>query len=58
MTKFLQKSFSVYANYAYVPKCEQCGQESIVFFQSVEGKVCQNCYNENKLKRLQRKLEQ
>jgi len=58
MTKFMQKSFSVYNNYAYVPKCDQCGKTTNIFFQTVEGKLCGNCRNENKLKRLAQELEQ
>jgi len=58
MTKFMQKSFSVYNNYAYVPRCEQCGNEGVIFYQSVEGKVCEKCWQENKIKRLAQRLKQ
>lgn len=58
MTKFMQKSFSVYANYAYIPKCSQCGEETNIFYQTTEGRLCGNCHQKNKLKRLEVKLGQ
>jgi hypothetical protein len=58
MTNFMQKSFSVFNNYAYVPKCEQCGDNGVVFFISTEGKVCAKCHAINKSKRLLKKLEE
>ena len=58
MTKFMQKSFSVFNNYAYVPKCEQCGADGMVFYISTEGKLCEQCHVKNKTKRLAAKLEQ
>ena len=58
MTKFMQKSFSVYANYAYVPKCSQCGEVTNIFYQTTEGRLCTNCHNANKTKRLEAKLKQ
>lgn len=58
MTKFPLKSFSVYNNYAYVPKCDICGEEGIVFFQTVEGKLCQKCREIKKQENLLKKLGQ
>ena len=58
MTKFLQKSFSVYNNYAYVPKCDQCGEDTIIFYITTEGRLCGNCRNEIRIKRLAAKLKQ
>jgi hypothetical protein len=57
MTKFMNKSFSVYANYEYVPTCTSCGKEGIIFYQSLEGRVCQNCHAINKLKRQEKRLD-
>jgi DNA-directed RNA polymerase subunit RPC12/RpoP len=58
LTKFMNKSFSVYANYAYVPKCSQCGKETNIFIQTIEGRLCQNCHEKNKIKRLEAKVKQ
>lgn len=54
----MQKSFAVYNNYVFVPKCEQCGAETNIYYQSVEGRICVQCHEKNKIKRLEAKLKQ
>jgi hypothetical protein len=55
MTKFMQPSFSVYNNFRNEPKCDNCGDKSNVYYQSVYGRVCVKCYQirkQNELKKL------
>ena len=54
--QYLNKSFSVYANYAVKPHCEICGQESNVYWQTVDGRLCNNCHDVNKRKKNLEKL--
>lgn len=58
MTKFMQKSFSVFNNFIKVQTCDCCGQESQVFNITVEGRLCEQCYQKNKELRLRKKLEE
>jgi Zn finger protein HypA/HybF involved in hydrogenase expression len=44
--KYLQKSFNVYANYETKKHCEGCGEESPVYYQTIEGRFCPQCRQE------------
>ena len=56
MTKFMQKSFSVYNNYR-TDKCDQCGKESNYYVQSKEGKLCTTCYQNRKQKEAEERIK-
>lgn len=56
MTKFMQKSFSVYANYNSQPKC-LCGKEIVYGFATKEGYLCQKCYSDRKQKKVEERIK-
>jgi hypothetical protein len=56
MTKFMQKSFSVYSNYNSQPKC-LCGKEIKVGYSTQEGYLCSECYSARKAKKAEEKLQ-
>ena len=46
--QYLNKSFSVYANYGSEPKCSRCMREIKVGYCTKGGYLCGNCYNQEK----------
>lgn len=44
MTKFMNKSFSVYANAKKTMSCDKCGKEAQYFVISQKGQLCYACY--------------
>jgi hypothetical protein len=46
--KYLQKRFSSYANYEKIPSCDKCKAKSLMFTITISGKLCKECYEEEK----------
>ncbi len=57
MTKFMQKSFSVYTNNTNnQPKCI-CGKEIVYGYSTQEGYYCSECYFQRKQKIAENKIK-
>ncbi len=57
MTKFMQKSFSVYVNSINnQPKC-LCGKEIIYGYATQEGYLCAGCYAQRKQKKDEERIK-
>jgi hypothetical protein len=39
----MQKSFSVFNNYQAKRCCEKCGKEARIYYQTIEGRICETC---------------
>jgi len=46
--KYLNKSFSVYANQRTEPTCYTCGQDVKIGYRTKDGLKCKECYGETK----------
>jgi len=49
--KYLNKSFSVFANYEKIPRCDKCGAKETIFWSTINGKLCKECYGKAKEKK-------
>lgn len=56
MTKFMQKSFTVYNNYNSTPKCV-CGERISIGYATVEGYLCPQCYKNRQQKKEEARIK-